>query len=92
MTEPQEPRDSGAMLSADGNLYPDPEGYTPSIVMILIACKCQEQGVSASPWQVEQAFEEYKAEHGRFPKPEDDFAGAVRQWLEANPGVTGPAT
>lgn len=90
MTEPQEPQDSGIMLGADGNLYPDPEGYTPSIVMILIACKCQEQGVSASPWQVEQAFEEYKAEHDQFPTPEEDFAGAVRQWLEANPRVTGP--
>ena len=28
---PNEPQDSGVILGADGNLYPDPEGYTPSI-------------------------------------------------------------
>ena len=36
MTDTQRSQDSCVMLGADDNLYPDPEGYTPSLAMLLI--------------------------------------------------------
>lgn len=78
----------GTFLGADGVNHPDPENYTPAIGHILIAHLCQEKGVNAGPWHVDQAFAEYKTVHGRIPTPKDDFATVVKDWMDENPDPT----